>query len=35
MLDLEPKPGVKLIGEPLAMAISGVALIAEQAERPA
>ena len=35
MLDLEAKAGVKLVSEPLAVAMGGIALVAQQAERPA
>src|SRR5579864_1090898 len=35
VLNLESEPGVKLRGEPLAVAIGGIALIAQQAEWPA
>jgi len=34
VLDLESEAGVKFVGEPLPVAIGGVAFVAEQAERP-
>jgi len=35
MLNLDSEAGVKLVGEPLTMAMGRVALVAEQAKRPA
>src|SRR5215475_6379222 len=35
VLDLEAEAGVKRVGEPLAVAMGGIALVAQQAERPA